>query len=83
MLCNIMRNRTGLDPAQSVINKFGGFDAVADALGRHPISVRKWTYDRKQGGTGGLIPTSAQARLLQVAKRRKLNITAADLLGAT
>jgi hypothetical protein len=71
-----------MSPAERAIKKFGGFEQLAEALGRHPISIRKWTYPRgKRGGTGGLIPTSIQGQVLAEAKKRGINLKPADLIG--
>ncbi len=70
-----------MSPAERAIKEFGGFEQLAEALGRHPISIRKWTYDRDKGGTGGLIPTSVQGQVLAEARRRGLRLKAADLIG--
>lgn len=70
-----------MSPAERAIEKFGGFEQLAEALGRHPISIRKWTYGRDKGGTGGLIPTSIQGQVLAEARKRGLNLKAADLIG--
>jgi hypothetical protein len=75
-----MENATS--PAQTVIDKFGGHEEVAKIVGRHPISVRRWTYDREKGGTGGLIPSELQSLLLEKARKRGLDLTADDLIPA-
>lgn len=61
-----------MNPAQTVITICGGFRAVAEMTGRDEISVRRWTYPKDRGGTGGLIPSECQQVLLDAAKGRKL-----------
>lgn len=44
-------------------------------LGVHPSNVYRWTYPKtRRGGGGGLIPTSQQAQLLSVARRRGIDL---------
>lgn len=50
--------------AEAIIRRFGGPRDLARALAkvgapRDPSTIYRWTYPRSQGGTGGLIPTSA------------------------
>ena len=60
------------NPAQTVITICGGYRAVAAMVGRDEISVRRWTYPKDRGGTGGLIPSECQQVILDAAKGRKL-----------
>lgn len=59
-----------LEPAHSIIRLCGGFEAVAKMTGRSEIRVRRWTYTKEKGGTGGLIPTDCQEPLLLAAQER-------------
>lgn len=59
-----------LEPANTVIRICGGFKAVADATGRDETRVRRWTYEKAKGGTGGLIPADMQQVLMREAKER-------------
>lgn len=43
-------------------------------------AVYKWDRPKSKGGLGGLIPANFQARILVVAIREGLPITAADLI---
>ena len=61
-----------LNPAQRVIEICGGFRAVAEMTGRHETRVRRWTYDKDKGGTGGVIPADMQQRILDAARARRL-----------
>ncbi len=58
-----------MEPAKTVIKICGGCEAVAKMTGRHHTNVRRWTYPKEKGGTGGLIPTDAQAILYREALR--------------
>lgn len=35
---------------------------------RHPTRVRRWTYEKAKGGTGGVIPADLQQQLLDAAR---------------
>lgn len=64
-----------MEPAKKIINLCGGFSAVAGMTGRDVSRVHRWTYPRHKGGTGGIIPTDAQHRLLQEARSRGIPLT--------
>lgn len=59
-----------MEPAKTVIELCGGFDAVASMTGRTSLRVRRWTYPKDRGGTGGLIPSDCQQALLEQARLR-------------
>lgn len=59
-----------LEPARSVILKFGGAEAGAEVTGKHLSRVYRWMYPRDRGGTGGLIPLQDAQKLLAVAATR-------------
>ena len=64
-----------LDPAKTVITICGGTTKVAEMLGVAPSNVYRWAYPKtRSGGCGGLIPTSQQAKLLSVARRRGIDL---------
>jgi DNA-binding transcriptional MocR family regulator len=67
-----------MQPATRIIDLFGGDDAVAKIIGRHPVTVRKWTYPRACGGTDGTIPNGPAQRLLAHAKSHGIGVTPAD-----
>jgi hypothetical protein len=56
-----------LNPAAHVIEKLGGPKAVSKLLNKHESRIRRWTYPRDRGGTGGLIPAAEQVELLRAA----------------
>ena len=59
-----------LEPAYTVITICGGFAATAAMAGRSEVRVRRWTYPKAKGGTGGLIPAESQHQLLDEARRQ-------------
>lgn len=42
---------------------------------RSAIRVRRWTYAKERGGTGGLIPSDAAMTLMGEARRRGIALT--------
>lgn len=59
--------------AEAIIRRFGGPRDLARALAavgapRDPSAIYRWTYPRDQGGTGGLIPTSAVKDVKRAAR---------------
>jgi hypothetical protein len=71
-----------LDPASTIIKRFGGIAAVADMLKLNRTSVLRWTHPRERGGTGGLVPTKHQADLMAKARERGVAIKPADFFAA-
>jgi len=69
-----------MKPAEYLISTMGGVRPTARALGRAPSTVSKWRKSRKEGGTGGQIPTMLQPKILKLAAKKKLPITARDLI---
>lgn len=63
-----------LTPAHKVIEICGGYHAVAEMTGRHETRVRRWTYAKDKGGTGGLIPSDMQQVLLDGARERGIDL---------
>ena len=61
-----------LEPAHTIIGICGGYDAVAGIVGRSGVQVRRWTYPRDRGGTGGLIPSECAAILMRHARETGL-----------
>ncbi len=66
-----------LPPAEHVIAVFGGVRKAGRALKYQASTVSSW---RPKGRCKGRIPSKAMGRILQVARRRQLDITANDLL---
>lgn len=70
-----------VDPAaQRVIDKCGGAQALADAIGYHVTAVYQWPKPRSKRGTGGLIPSRARRRILEGIRDGKLPLTPEDLM---
>lgn len=67
------------NPAQLVIETFGGVHMAAKAIGRSPASVCNWQKTRKWKGSQGSIPVSAQKDILKVAGKLGLDLTLEDL----
>lgn len=68
-------------PARTVIDKFGGHQAVAEALNLDVSRVYRWTYPRERGGTGGHIPAKQQVALLDAARARGIDLSPGDFFG--
>jgi hypothetical protein len=67
-----------------IIKKFGGAEALAEALSnvgleRSKHNVYRWTYPREKGGTGGVIPTPSLPHVLLAARNEGILITREDL----
>jgi hypothetical protein len=66
-------------PADIIIDRFGGPEAVAGALGLNVATVYKWSYPRPRG-RGGFIPSWHHAPLLKIAQKRGLRLSARDFI---
>lgn len=64
--------------ATRVIDKCGGPEAVAQMVGVNISRVYRWTYPKSRGGTGGLIPSAQQQKLLSAARKRQIDLSPAD-----
>lgn len=69
-----------LEPASSIIARFGGNAAVQSITGVSRTRVYRWTQSREAGGTGGMIPTDSAIKLLRHAREHGVPITADDFL---
>jgi hypothetical protein len=69
-----------LNPAQYVVHCFGGVRKAGIALGRTASAISKWNKSDKNFGCGGRIPSRMQEVILEVARIKKLDITAQDLV---
>lgn len=67
-------------PAETVITLFGGVRPLARELGRNPSNVSRWRKPKNEGGTGGSVPTAMQGKILAIARRRGLELTAEQLI---
>src|SRR3954468_20420619 len=71
---------SGLDPASSIIERLGGFSAVAKLCNLHFTQVWRWTQPRQKKGTGGTIPQRHHLHLLEIARKARVPLAAADFL---
>ena len=67
-----------INPASKIIEKCGGHHAVASMLGIHPSRVYRWTYPPERGGTGGIVPSKHQARLMIAARQMGVELSPND-----
>lgn len=65
-------------PASYVIHVFGGVHKTARAIGRTAGSVCRWRAPINQKGCGGRIPATVHMIILEVAKKRGLDIKPDD-----
>lgn len=68
------------NPAEAVIDIFGGQAALARALGLHRSTVCRWTMPVSKRGTGGRIPGAAKDRIMELACKRGLTEITYDVL---
>lgn len=71
-----------MEPAQTIIRKFGGPTAMANLLGIHRTRISSWQRAKSRGGTDGLIPQSYHRRLLDYARSKGIALSADDFLPA-
>jgi hypothetical protein len=69
-----------LNPANLIIERFGGIDTVVGITKASRTRVYRWTQPREKGGTGGLIPHPHASVLLQFAKDNGIAVTGDDFL---
>jgi hypothetical protein len=70
-----------LNPAHTVIARFGGSGPLARRLGLDRSAVHRWALPRTRTGTGGLIPSRYHRRLLELAAAEGITLSAVDLIG--
>lgn len=73
------RMKQTLTPAQLVIQTFGGVRATARRLGKTPGAVCKWALPIEKQGTGGRIPSNARAKILEIVKKEKIQLSSHEL----
>ena len=71
-----------VDPATTVLARFGGAGPLAQLLRLDRSAVHRWALPKHRGGSGGLIPARHHQRLLILAAQHGITLTAADLVGA-
>ena len=77
-----------LEPAHTLIRKFArdgklsaGIDLISEITGSDRTSVYRWMRPKEKGGTGGLVPTKQQMKLLDYAQRARIPLQASDFFG--
>ncbi|ACL57468.1 hypothetical protein Mnod_2498 [Methylobacterium nodulans ORS 2060] len=70
------------EPARSIILKLGGIDPVAEECDVHRSRVWAWAQprERHRAATGGNVPQRHHVRLLNMARRLNVPMTAEDFL---
>jgi hypothetical protein len=71
-----------VDPAATVLARFGGSGPLARRLGLDRSAVHRWALPKSRGGSDGLIPARHHRRVLELASAEGIALTAADLVGA-
>lgn len=71
-----------VDPAATVLARFGGSGPLAQLLRLDRSAVHRWALPKQRGGSGGLIPARHHQRLLTLAAEQGIALTAADLIGS-
>ena len=68
-----------LEPAYTVIEKLGGKTTVAESLGLSKAQMSRWCTPADAGGTGGVIPQKYWARLMDMAREKRVRLTLKEL----
>lgn len=69
-----------MEPAATIIKRFGGAIALASLLGITRGSVHAWTWERARGGTDGRVPQKYHAELMKEARRQGFDDITAEFL---
>lgn len=67
-----------MEPAKTLIKKFGGVKAVCGITGISYSQVCKWRMPRDRDGTNGVIPWDSASKLMDHAKENGLEVTHED-----
>jgi len=67
-------------PTEYVIIIFKGVRSLGRALKCNPSTISRWKRSREDGGCDGNIPSGAQRKILELARKNKLDITPNDLM---
>jgi hypothetical protein len=67
-----------MEPAASIINRLGGALNVAGVLGLSKSAPGKWLIDRRDGGSGGMIPQRHIEPLIRYARSQRIRLGPAD-----
>ncbi len=64
-------------PADIVIERFGGLTATAKAVGNGVTRQAVWGWKKR-----GAVPLKRQTQVLDAARRNKVTLSAAELIGS-
>lgn len=70
-----------MDPAQTIIQLFGGEAAISRITGAAPSAPYRWKASRERGGTGGTIPQRYHLALVEHAKANNIRLRPEHFLG--
>ncbi len=73
----------GMEPANSIIEKFGGAAAVAEIVGRHRTQVTRWTWSKARGGANGRVPQEHVDTLIAAAAKADIALSLTDFFPTT
>lgn len=68
------------EPANSIIEKLGGINAIAPVVKVAPQTVLRWRRPKSAGGTGGTIPIWHVSALMAFAKEKGVDLTADEFI---
>ena len=63
-----------LEPARTIIDMCGGVKALSQMINVAKSNVYRWSYPVERGGSGGMIPTRQQAKLLAAARAKGIDL---------
>lgn len=69
-----------LEPAASIVRRFGGEAAVSEITGTAFTAPYRWQYAREKGGTNGRIPRKPLAALIAHGREHGVVITPEEML---
>jgi hypothetical protein len=69
-----------MEPAASIIRKFGGEARLAEIAGTARSAPYRWRQEKSRGGTGGLIPQTHHRALLDYAQTHGVALSAEEFL---
>lgn len=70
-----------MTPASKIIERCGGFKAVADWLGLERTAVQRWTYPSPKG-TGEQVPMKHWLPLIDAARAAGVEVLLSELMPA-
>jgi hypothetical protein len=72
-----------LEPAASIALKLGGLENLASAAGVSLSRASRYRQSKDKGGTGGLIPSNRQQRILDWAQQHGVKLGPSDFFSAS